>query len=492
MNRTAALLLSCLVLATLPAVAAAPPDITEGAAPVVPLGNTVVRIGNPGATPLELPGGAPPAAPRDLGSGCLGSWQVSGGTPARDCRSDELGPTSADLLWSGGRYSVIAWQPITDGDRVFMVRQVAFPSPPPPPPFEDSPVVAMDLATGAELWAVHLPYEAGDWTAWIAAAHSGLVFASRSGNGASVSAKMYALSQEDGSVVWVSANDVDSGPYDGVVLAPDGDLLVGNFTNLMRIDAEDGSTVWSVPRLCSVSGSCGPATFGDAVYVADVTGGGHIIVRHDLATGAAQYESPVMPGFTLQNTPFIGPDGTVYLSRTQNNVSVDYFYAFEDTGTALVERWHVPAAWNTYSEFAVAADGSPFMFAPGYELVRLDPATGAAVDSAGVFPECTIFPECTYGIRMATDGNGTFYLGNGGFAVGRLRVFDANLDPLWDTPVTNLNIGGPAIGHGGALVVCGISTDVRVYRPEPSTPVCLPFTDGFESGDTSAWSTTVP
>ena len=491
MNRTAALLLSCLALATLPAVAAEPPDITEGSAPVVAPGNTVVRVANPDAATPGFPSPAPPAAPRDLGSGCLGSWQVSGGTPARDCRSDELGPTTADLLWSGGRYSLIAWQPITDGDKVFMVRQVAFPSPPPPPPFEDSPVVAMDLATGAELWAVHLPYETGDWTAWIAAAHSGLVFASRSGNGASVSAKMYALSQEDGSVVWVSTDEVNAGPYDGVVLAPDGDLIVGNFTNLMRIDAEDGSTVWNVPRVpsfCSVSGSCGGATFGDAVYVANSVGGGHVIVRHDLATGAAQYESPVMPGFTLQNTPFVGPDGTVYLSRTQNNPGTDYFYAFEDTGTALVERWNVPAAWTTYTEFAVATDGSPFMFAPGYDLVRLDPATGATVDSAG------LFPECTYGIRMAIDGNGVFSFGNGAFPPdqGRLRVFDANLDPLWDTPVNNINIGGPVIGHGGALVVCGISTDVRVYRPEPSTPVCMPFADGFESGDTSAWSTTVP
>jgi hypothetical protein len=349
-------------------------------------------------------------------------------------------------------------------------------------------VVAMDLATGAELWAAHLPYETGDWTAWIAAAHSGLVFASRSGNGASVSAKMYALSQEDGSVVWVSEDEVDAGPYDGVVLAPDGDLLVGNFMSLMRIDAENGSTVWNVPRVCSVSGSCGGATFGDAVYVADAKPGGHAIVRHDLVTGAAQYESPVMPGFTLQNTPFIGPDGTVYLSRTQNNVGTDYLYAFEDTGAALVERWNVPAAWTTYTEFAVTPDGSPFMFAPGYELVRLDPATGAAVDSAGSFP------ESSYGVRMAIDGNGVFSFGNGAFPPnqGRLRVFDANLDPLWDTAVTNINIGGPAIGHGGALVVCGINTDVRVYRPEPSVPVCMPFADGFESGDTSGWSTTTP
>jgi outer membrane protein assembly factor BamB len=482
MNRTAAPLLSGLLLATLHA-AAVPPDITDAAPPVLPPGNTVVRIANPDAAVPGSPAPAPPAVQRDLGSGCNGSWQVSGGTSARDCRSDELGPTTADLLWSGGRPSIIAWQPITDGNKVFMVRQTQFGSAP-----EGSPVVAMDLATGAELWAVHIPYEAGDWTTWIAAAHSGLVFASRSGNGASVSAKMYALDQEDGSVVWASAADVNGGGYDGVMLTPDGDLLVGNFDSLMRIDVGDGSTVWSVPRLCAVSDSCGPALHGDAVYVADAVPGGHSIVRHDLATGAPQYSSPVMPGFTLQNMPFVGPDGTVYLSRTQNNVDTDYFYAFEDTGTALVERWHVPAAWNTFTEHAVTPGGSPFMFAPGYELVRLDPVTGGTVDSAG------IFPECWYAVRMATDGNGTFSLGNGAFPPdqGRLRVFDANLDPLWDTPVTNINIGGPAIGHGGALVVCGINTDVRVYRPEPSVPVCLPFTDGFESGDPSAWSMTVP
>jgi len=479
MNRTAGFLLLSLILAISSASAGTPPSIPDGAAPVVPPGTTVARIGNPGAAPPNSPA-SPPAALRDVGSGCIGSWQNAGGTPGRNGRSDELGPTTADLLWSGGRSSLIAWQPVTDGDRVFMVRQTQFGSAP-----EGSPVVAMDLATGAELWAVHIPYETGDWTTWIAAAHSGLVFASRAGNGSSVSAKMYALHQEDGSVAWASTDDVDAGSYDGVVLAPNGDLLVGNFTSLMRIKASDGTTAWSVPRTCSVSSSCGPATYGEAVYVADATGGGHVIVRHALATGAVQYTSPVMSGFTLQNTPYVGPDGTVYLARTQNNAATDYHYAFEDTGATLVERWHVPAAWTTFSEFAVAPDGSPYMLAPGYELLRLDLATGASTATAGAFPDCGA-------PHMATDGNGTFYLGNGGFSDGRLRIFGADLNPLWDTAVTNINIGGPAIGHGGALVVCGINTDVRVYRPEPSAPVCMPFADGFESGDTSSWSATVP
>ena len=90
------------------------------------------------------------------------------------------------------------------------------------------------------------------------------------------------------------------------------------------------------------------------------------------------------------------------------------------------------------------------------------------------------------------DGNGNLFVGNGGFADGRVRGFDADLQPLWDVPVTNLNIGGPAIGRRGTLLVCGVGTDVRAWRRDPAFEVCALFLDGFETGDTSAWSQTVP
>lgn len=454
-------------------------------APVVPVGAAHVRVGEPVKAPPAFLATALPQPQGTGASGCRGSWHNAGGTPARGGRSDEIGPTTADLLWSGGRFSVIAWQPVTDGNRVFMVRQNSFPPDPPNRP-EDAPVVAMDLTTGDELWAAHLPYESGDWTTWIAAANNGLVFASRSGNGATVSAKIYALRQVDGSVAWISADEVTASTYDGVVLAPNGDLLVGDFTRLRRIRASNGTTVWSAARVCSVSDSCGPAIYGDAVYVVDAVPGGHSIIRFNLATGAQQYASPVMSGFTAQNTPYVGPDGTIYFARTQNNAATDFLYAFEDTGSALVERWHVPVAWTTYSELAVGLDGSPYIFAPGYELVRLDPATGVETATAGTFPGLDYAP------RMAIDGNGTLYLGNGEFADGRLLVFDSDLNPLWDVPVDSINIGGPAIGSNGALVVAGIGSDVRVYRPDPVVSVCTVFIDGFESGNTAAWSATIP
>lgn len=84
-----------------------------------------------------------------------------------------------------------------------------------------------------------------------------------------------------------------------------------------------------------------------------------------------------MSGFTIQQTPMVGGDGTVYLNRTQNNAATDFFYAFTDTGTAFLQRWSVASQWTTNSEFAEGKDGSVYMLRPGEILTALDPATGA-------------------------------------------------------------------------------------------------------------------
>lgn len=63
-------------------------------------------------------------------------WTNSGGNGGRNGQTSELGPDAADLLWSVGRTSIIAWQPVTAGRRVFVVRQIrsfptTFPTTPP-------------------------------------------------------------------------------------------------------------------------------------------------------------------------------------------------------------------------------------------------------------------------------------------------------------------------------------------------------------------------
>jgi len=399
-----------------------------------------------------------------------GDWRNSGGTPRRDGHTVETGPDAASIQWNGGRPSIIAWNPTTLDRRVFLVRQTGFPPGGEP---NGSPVVAQDIDTGSELWPAQIPYNPGDWTTWIAGASDGKVYASRSGNGSSVSGLLYALDAATGGIAWTSQDPIDAGPYDGVVFAPNGDLLIASFRTIWRIRASDGTTAWSASRLCSVGGNCGGTIFGNAVYVADAVPGGHAIKRYDLATGAFQYQGPTMPGFTLQNTPMTGPDGTIYLSRTQNNAAVDFFYAFHDDGTQLTEKWHVPAAWSTSSEFGVGPDGSVYHLAPGYVLHRLDPATGSTLDVS--------IPVVGGGVtsaapHLAVDALGRVFVSNGNFSDGRLFSFEPDLSLRWSVAVTNVNIGGPAIGVDGTLVLAGVGTDVRAYRTQRFPTLC--GTDG--------------
>jgi outer membrane protein assembly factor BamB len=380
-------------------------------------------------------------------------WRNSGGNALRNGLSSESGPSEESLLWSGGPASDVGWQAFTEGGRMFVVRQGG-----------DSVIYAFDLQTGAEIWQQTLPRWKHQSGAWIAGVNGGVVYASRSGARPDRGTRLFALDAATGGILWAKGDRNAASAYDGVVFAPNGDPIIGSFASVMRVDARDGSILWHMPRACPASLSCGAAVSGDAVYITERADGGQQIVRHDLASGARAYAGPVMPGLVSQNTPMVGSDGTVYFARTEDNPATDFFYAFQDTGAAIVEKWHVPAAWTPFSEFAVGPDGSVYMIAPGHEIHRLDPASGDTLDTS---------PEIAFDIalraRMAVDAAGRLYVSNGGFASGRLYAFAADLAPLWHAPLPNVNIGGPSLAAGGRLVVAAVD-EIRVYADQNARP----------------------
>lgn len=102
-------------------------------------------------------------------------------------------------------------------------------------------------------------------------------------------------------------------------------------------------------------------------------------------------------------------------------------------------------------------------------------ADGTLVNSA-----TPIDIEFGSGPRMAVDSQGRLFVGNGSFGTGEMYSFNADLTPRWNVAVPNINIGGPAIGEDGTLVLAGVGTNIRAYR---TTALAADFDgDGFVTG----------
>jgi outer membrane protein assembly factor BamB len=385
------------------------------------------------------------------------NWQTGvGGTAARHSLSEEIGPSAPDILWQGSLPAIVSQQAAIDGTIVVTSRIGSFTIP------TGTWIVAQDLLTGEQLWQERLPYDfpGSSWRSRATAIRDGHVYATRAGN--TNLDYLYALDENDGSIVWQSEDLIDESSTESLAFTADGDLVAGNFTSVSRIDKDTGLTVWSSPRSCPTSNGCQASVFGNRVYIWQASAGGPKVTALDATSGAELYSSdPIGGGFIRQLGLLVGPDGTVYAPRTQNNPLTDFFVALEDTGAALLEKWSVPMGYSPFASFGVGPDSTVYAYNTLKQIVRLDPDTGAVLDTSIALRADT---EVTLAARMAIGADGVLYVTNGGFADGRLFSFDPDLTLRWSTPVTNVNVGGPALGSCGILVVCGIGTDMRAYQ----------------------------
>ena len=380
-------------------------------------------------------------------------WNTqAGGNSLRNGRSPGLGPSRPTLLWQGSLPSGLGWSMAAAGDVVVFTRNTTF------DPETGWQLVAHRVSTGAQLWTAQLPWAPLDpgWYTHVTGIRDGNVYATRAG-GCHRFDYYYALDPADGSIRWRSQDKVRECPPESPAYAYDGDLIIGDFEWITRIDRVTGATVWRRARACPTTNGCAVAVFGDRGYIWQPDVQGPKVTAIDLATGQLLHSSPgVGGGFVQQLGPMVGPDGTVYAPRSQNNPTTDFLVAFRDTGTSFVERWRVPIGFVPGATFAVGRDGSVYSYTRDARVARHDPASGAVLGTSAVIPGDSLF-----GYQMAVDRTGTLYLADG---ENTLFSFDPDLQTRWSVPVPSLSLSPVALTTSGVLLVGGGGTDVRAYR----------------------------
>lgn len=405
-------------------------------------------------------------------------WNVGvGGNAWRSGLSDETGPAGPVLLWDESIPAVVAQQAVTEGNVAVMPRMFDLGD-----VIGGTDVVAHDLTTGEILWNVQVPASFGDsWRSRVTAIRGGRVFATRAGN--TNAEFLYALDVADGSILWVSDDLVTETSTESATFTDAGDVVTTGVSSVICISAADGSTVWETPRTCPTSGGCEPIVSKGRVYLWEAGGSGPVVTAFDATSGDRLYSSlGIGGGFIQQIGLLAGPDGTIYAPRSQNNALTDYFVALEDTGAALVEKWRFPMGYVPFASCGVGPDGSVYTYDREERLVRLDPATGLPIGAPALITSDFYQP------RLAIGATGTVYVTNGGFSQGRLFAFAPDLAPLFSVAVPNVNVGGPAIGENGVLVVCGTGTDVRAFFTEPPLRL-VRFDPGFAGADNTLRAT---
>lgn len=407
------------------------------------------------------------------------NWQVgSGGKSTRQGNSTEYGPEDATLLWQNGVSAVIAQQAVIEGNivamsRIFNINNVLY----------GTSVVAQDLTTGDTLWTAILPvdFPDTDWRSRVSAIRDGKIYATRSGN--TNYSYMYALDAMTGDIVWKSEGLVNESSTESCAFSSNGDLIVGNFDSIIRISAEDGTTVWETNRSAPTSNGQEISVYDDRGYFWEPSPFGPVVSVIDLNTGTILFSSTALTGgFIQQLCLFIGPDGIIYAPRSANNPTTDFLFALKDNGDAFEELWNVPIGFVPFSTSAVAPDGSIYTYSPNGEVMRLDPSDGSVLNTSEV-----VFTALSASPRMAIDANGYVFVTNGEFATGKLFSFNSDLTTRWTETITNVNIGGPAIGASGTLVVCGVGPNVRAYQGTYSVEAFFSASDTDPCAGTSTF-----
>ena len=134
--------------------------------------------------------------------------------------------------------------------------------------------------------------------------------------------------------------------------------------------------------------------------------------------------------------------------------------AFDDTGSAIVERWSRAMGPVVWSNLGVGPDGTIYALSPDAGLQRLDPTDGALLDRTAPL----VTPEPLTTARVAIDEAGHVFALLTPVWEGELYVFDADLELLWERSLISSPFGGPTLAPDGSLLIATNGEGIRAWR----------------------------
>ncbi len=386
-------------------------------------------------------------------------WNVGvGGNTARNSLVTINGPQQPTVLWEGGLYAKRGYQTFIEGDVVVASRRHDYNN-----TLHGAKIVAHDIHTGDTLWTTELPVINPDIENFsqVKGVCDGQVYCTRAG-GPSNESIMYAHNIFTGEIIWQTTTAITQSYSEDFSFAGNGDIIVGNFNNIIRVDKNNGNLVWSVSRSSPTTDGSAVAVYGGKVYGWEASVGGPRISAYDIETGEYLYSSDaIAPGWVQQTGIMISPDGTIYAPRVQNNPDTDFFVSLTDNGEEIKENWSVEYGYALWASYGVGPDGTVYTYDRDRHVIRLNPTSGEILNTSIEF--CSEYPA---GPKMAIGADGIIYLTNGKYGESKLFSFNPDLTLRWTEDFGNTVVEGPSIAYDGTMIVCAGNYLFRAYQAE--------------------------
>jgi hypothetical protein len=294
------------------------------------------------------------------------------------------------------------------------------------------PAAAVNLADGKTKWIKYLHNAAGDWTNVRGlSADATIVVVNESSH-----SLIAGLDAGTGDVKWQMSGSIAADAY--TTNDNDGNIIIPvSSVGYISLKPQTGAVNWT-------------ASIGDPFYCAAAVGPDGTIYGqengitnariHALnpATGADKWSSFPAIGRST-NTLTVTSDGKI-IAFGENGL-----YCFTDNGTAASQLWFqsYPMIW--YGSVAVAPNGDIYLFDINGTLRRLNPDTGATINSSTGWGD-------GYGSRPAIGNDGLIYVNNW----YNFRCFNPDCTQKW-------TYSGP---FGGYFAAPAIGLNGWVYAPK--------------------------